>query len=773
MKRLDGVTLQVDGQRVLVQAGATFDKVNELLNKHGRALPVWPTSAPGATIGGWISTGGHAGFGTARYGGFAKQVEELEVVRPLGKIVHLTESSAIARFFETCGTLGIIVSAKIKIVPDAKVSTFCFTFQSSEEMRSTITEILAAKEKPLFVRFSDKLHDRLAGIEKDSPWMLLVSVQGDSHSLIDIVQNHNGKYLGDEFSRLRGNETVFYETLPKGQAPVLMLQQFLMHLESCFHLIEAGRRLATNLRLPLACAGTVTSIECVRLVLEIPTDNTNWIQFMSSKALLHKIVKDAYGDGHGKVYTSGMLNAMYMAKFERDTVNKWLAVKDRIDPVGVLNPLKHGRSRMSYLRIDILFLINIAWRRFQVLTNHFVVIRDYSNLDDSIADLPMKQCAYCAACRDVCPVYSVSRNEAVYPGGRLRAIMTYERNALPMDAQLSSNLLACTICGACKSSCPLKIDHTAFIIDRRMQNAAIDGNANEKHEAMRDSFIREGNVYGEPRAHRLDWLQGDEASQFHIVERGDIAYFVGCTAAFRSRETAVSTLLILSRIVPGGVVILGNDEACCGGPLVRVGQEQRADVSARVHELVQRFVKRGVKRVIFSCPGCYSSATDFWPRLLGKELPFEVMHIVEFVAGEIRAGQVQFKENPIDVTYHDPCHLGRQLGIFDAPREILAAIPGVRVVEMEHNREKSMCCGAGGGMCTALPSITSTLASRRMDEAIRTRTSTVVTSCVFCEQTFKKVIEVSHAPMSCVDIVELLSRSIVASNQDKKAGGSK
>ncbi len=773
MKRLDGIKLQLEERRVVVQAGATFGKVNEYLHKQGLSLPTWPTSAMGATIGGWISTGGQVGFGTARYGGFTSQVQEIEVISLPGKVRRIVKPEQIARYFGTCGTLGIILSASITVVSEERPSTSCFSFQSHADIQSAISGILRAELKPLFLRFTDQLQDRLSRAEHKAPWTLLVSHDSDPQAITEIVASHHGKFLGADASRQYGEGLLFHEALPKARVPVLMLQQLLLPLDSCFDLIEAGRKLASDLQLPFTCAATVASIDRVRLVIEVPADNEHWNQFMSSKALLHELVKKAYHGGYGRAYTYGMLNAMYMVRFKRDAAKEWLLTKGRIDPKGVLNPFKYGSSKMSYLRIDVLFRINIAWRRLKVLASRRSAVLDPGDSYRGVLNSPLKQCAQCAACRDACPVYSAMQNESVYPGGRYRATMAVEQQVVARDADFPNNLLACTTCGACKASCPLEIDHAAFIIDRRTQNAATDGNANEKHEAMRESYIREGNVYGEPHDHRSDWMRGDEASHFHIVERGDIAYFVGCTAAFRSRDTAVSAMKILSRMIPDGIVILGNEEECCGGPLVRAGQEHRAGVAARVREMVQRFVLRGVKRIIFSCPGCYSSAIDFWPRMLGARLPFEVMHIVEFVAAEVRAGRVQFKEHPVDVTYHDPCHLGRQLGIFDAPREILAAIPGVHLVEMEHNREQAACCGAGGAMRAALPDVASTIASRRIEEAVRTKASTIVTSCVFCEQAIQMAIEAHSVSMSCIDIVKLLSLELLPIDREKQGGGSK
>jgi heterodisulfide reductase subunit D len=317
-------------------------------------------------------------------------------------------------------------------------------------------------------------------------------------------------------------------------------------------------------------------------------------------------------------------------------------------------------------------------------------------------------------------------------------------------------------------SCPLEIDHAAFVIEQRSQLDI----ANEKHEIIRDSYVKHGNVYGDSHDHRSDWLRGEQASKFHVVDRGSVAYFTGCTAAYRSPETAVSTLNLLSRLVPEGIVVLGDAEECCGGPLVRVGQGLQAGVANRIREMVQRLVQRGVKRVVFSCPGCYSAAVEYWPRMLGENLPFEAVHVVEFVANAVRGGLVRFNEMASTVTYHDPCHLGRQLGIYDAPREILAAMPGVRFIEMEHIRERARCCGAGGGVRSALPSVTSAIAARRVEEARRTGASTVITSCVFCMQAIRKAIEESRTPMKCLDIIEMLSMIIVPDSNSKKAGGS-
>jgi heterodisulfide reductase subunit D len=219
--------------------------------------------------------------------------------------------------------------------------------------------------------------------------------------------------------------------------------------------------------------------------------------------------------------------------------------------------------------------------------------------------------------------------------------------------------------------------------------------------------------------------------------------------------------------------MLGNDEFCCGSPLIRTGQLEQ--VRYVVRHNVEALVAKGVKTVVFSCSGCYRTALLDWPRYYG-ELPFKLMHITQFVAQKIKEGKLKIKKayNEV-VTYHDPCHLGRHVGVFADPRFILKSIPGLRLVEMRRNKMNSRCCGAGGGVKAGIPELAMEIASTRLkeaqeakdsspvrtagdraEEAIEAGATTLTTACPFCYMNLSDGIKAKGLKLKMYDIVLLL-----------------
>lgn len=141
--------------------------------------------------------------------------------------------------------------------------------------------------------------------------------------------------------------------------------------------------------------------------------------------------------------------------------------------------------------------------------------------------------------------------------------------------------------------------------------------------------------------------------------------------------------------------------------------------------------------MVYSCSGCYRTSLLNWPKYYGRGLPFQPLHTTQLLAQDIRSGRLKFKKKfKKTATYHDPCHLGRHIGLFEEPRYILESIPGLKLVEMERNRENSRCCGAGGGMKSLYDPTATSIAIDRLGEAVDTGAEVLVTPCVFCKLNF-------------------------------------
>ena len=235
---------------------------------------------------------------------------------------------------------------------------------------------------------------------------------------------------------------------------------------------------------------------------------------------------------------------------------------------------------------------------------------------------------------------------------------------------------------------------------------------------------------------RVSWIKDEKIAKDN---KGDVFYFVGCRPFFDvvfrdidagSIESPRNILKILNTL--GVEPVVSNDERCCGHDALWNGDEDTFKKLAQLNLDVIR--ASGAKKVVFSCPEGYHTFKNTYPKYFG-DLGFEPVHILDFLADKIQEGAVQFKESKEIVTYHDPCRLGRLAGIYDAPRKVLEALPGVEFVEMERSRENGVCCGTTGWMNCS--SCSKQIQMQRLNEARETGAGTLVTACPKCQIHFR------------------------------------
>jgi heterodisulfide reductase subunit D len=236
------------------------------------------------------------------------------------------------------------------------------------------------------------------------------------------------------------------------------------------------------------------------------------------------------------------------------------------------------------------------------------------------------------------------------------------------------------------------------------------------------------NPYGFSQKRRNQWAEG-----LDLPARGELLYFPGCATVYDRPEIAQSLVRILKK-AGLEVATLGEEEWCCGIPELWNGNLALAKLL--MEENGRRLEAAGAKTILTSCPDCYNVFHHHYPGLLGKQ-PFRVVHITELLLDLLNEGRIVFqKEIKKRVTYHDPCRLGREAGIFEPPREILKRIPGIELVEMKRNRQHSWCCGGGGVVNLVYPKLSIKIAKDRVEEAKETGAEMLVTCCPLCYRQF-------------------------------------
>jgi len=244
-----------------------------------------------------------------------------------------------------------------------------------------------------------------------------------------------------------------------------------------------------------------------------------------------------------------------------------------------------------------------------------------------------------------------------------------------------------------------------------------------------------------------------------LPEKAKVMYWVGCMASYYVQDTAITTVKVL-KYANVDFTILGTEEGCCGSVLLRTGQRDPV-VNQYAKENIGRISARGVETLITSCAGCFRTFHEDYPEIVG-DLPFEVLHTSEYIERLIKDGSLKFEEElPIRVTFHDPCHLGRHVGVYDAPRNVIKAIPRLELVEMANCREESRCCGAGGGLRSAFRELSIAIAANRLKtDALPTGAKALVTPCPFCVLNFEDAADAYGIGIEILDLTELVCRAL-------------
>ncbi len=373
------------------------------------------------------------------------------------------------------------------------------------------------------------------------------------------------------------------------------------------------------------------------------------------------------------------------------------------------------------------------------------------------ADEEPLYCVRCGLCLSVCPGYRQTLNETDSPRARVALVRAVKEGLLDApDDQYSAAFFRCLLCGSCSFVCPSGVAVDRILEMTRGELAHL-GLLPEALASLDERIAQYRNISAENNEGRLIWADNLPTPPTGLgKERAEVAYFVGCVGSFFPRSYSIpqSLVQIFDR---AGVdyALLGGAEWCCGYPLAINGEVEKArDLIAHNVEAVKAM---GARKVVLTCPSCFHFWKHAYPAALGvDELGLEVQHASEFLAYLLETGQVKLRQVNETVTYHDPCDLGRKGGVFEAPRRVLQAIPGLRLVEMAENRGGSHCCGGGGNLESFAPEMSQAVARARIHQAADVGAAILVSACQQCERTLSNAARAERLRMRVKDITELV-----------------
>jgi len=782
--RMKGIlNIDLDAMTATVQSGVVWEKLDTELEKHKLTLRLYPTSYPAATVGGWLAQGG-TGIGSFEAGWFRDNVVSARVVLPDSEIKEFS-GPELDLISDAEGTTGLISEVTFRVQPLEDLEVVAIGCPDAHSLQRLIQSII---DKKLPIWSLVFINPRMAELKNRAPLM-----EHGGHPVEERVLLP-ASYITTIAFRRKDREVIVRRLpgLMKSSEAELLSDRIAKHeWENRFKLMVVKRLgpslVPAEVVVPLANLGDLmTEIEKrvdqpvvkegvviregrdgqpeVVILGFIPSDQRKFsYNFVFGLALTIIKIAEKYG---GRPYSTGL----YFAKkapevLGRERTARLKAFKKKIDPRALFNPGKVIGNGVLGMAMGTAGVLEPLIRPF----GNYVITQVGEAPTRPVGDIPADvawyaySCSQCGYCIDECDQFYGRGWESQSPRGKWYWLREYMEGREKWDQFMVDAIIACTTCELCHQRCSASLPIEPSWMKLRGQLVTEKKKMTfPPFEMMTAALVKEGDIWAGYRRDRTSWFPEDLKEKHGPGRPAEMVYFAGCTASYVEHDIGMASVRLLDA---AGVnfTCLGEKENCCGTPMLVAG---KWDVFAETVVKNIRAVKEaGADTVVSSCPACdmmWRQVYPKWAEKLGIDYDIKAKHYSEVLAEKIEAGEFAFPENggqPVTVTWHDSCHIGRASGVYEPPRRLLEAIPNVKFVEMDHNRENAHCCGS---VLTLIkePPVAADVGKIRLDEALETGAEKVVALCPCCEFQLRVSADKKNMPIEIVDLARLASSAL-------------
>ncbi len=764
---------KADGYAI-VQPGVICNALNAKLAP-SHFFPPDPGSAAIATIGGMISTNA-SGVRAAKYGTTKNYVKALTVVLADGRIIKTgdlapktTAGYDLTQLFSSSeGTLGIITQATVRILPMPEYEAFAkASFPDVETAGKAVERIFTSGLELATCEILDNVcldvaRDALKmDIAKEVNCQLFMGLDGSKTAVKEQIERIDEicKSVGGieniwsdnpvEKAKLfaaRGGLVPAMSRLQAGYRLVPLVEDFGVPISRIPETISEIQRVGAKFGFPIATFGHIGDGNLHATFIMNPTEPDQW-QKVKGIALEFIDMTIRFGGTLSAEHGVGMAKSPYIGRQLGESINVMKSIKLALDPNNILNPGKMGfddaiKDILDENSFDPFFKAPNTIKNFP------------NNVDNEVI-----ACIQCGFCRAGCPTFAESTLESLNAKGRVTLAFNMLKDKIQPSEDLAKRLYQCMLCLNCKSVCPAQVKVSDIIRSAR-ERLVDQGFLPDSFKLALSSMIDSLNPLLAPKEKRAD----SYPSNFKKAVPGEteVLLHMGCVTSFQDIKIIPSIIEILDKAgINYGA--LGEEESCCGYLAYLVGDKKTFKKAMNICS--ETFSSYKPKELLTTCAGCLKTFRDLYPRY-GALNGYKVTHAVELMEKLIEQNRLNFNKDAkaIKVVYHDPCDMGRHMGIYEPPRNILRAIPGVELLEFPLNRALAKCCGGGGGLKGFDNKLSSDIGYKRLLSAIDLGVDAIVSACPSCKGSFNqaaaKARKEKKGKIKVLDITELVASSL-------------